>query len=70
MNYKRKLVNLYKDIVLVTRVHIFCTTLFINNNVKIVIQKNTFLEHHLYGINYLTFRKKKQYHIRYNFLWK
>ena len=35
---KGALVNLYKDIVLVTRVRIFCTTLFINNNIKVVIQ--------------------------------
>ena len=33
-NNKRTLVNLYKDIVLVNRQHIFCTTLFINNNKK------------------------------------
>ena len=34
----RTLVNLYKDIVLATRLHIFCTTLFTNNNIKVVIQ--------------------------------
>ena len=43
MNKKRALVNLYKDIVLVTRVCIFCTTLFTNNNIKFVIQYNAFL---------------------------
>mgnify|MGYP001246922262 CR=1 FL=1 len=43
---KRALVNLYKDIVLVTCVRIFCTTLFTNNNIKIVIQSITFLIHH------------------------
>ena len=39
---KRTLVNLYKDIVLVTRVRIFCTTLFTNNNIKVMIQMHTF----------------------------
>ena len=41
MNNKTKtLVNLYKDIVvLVTSVRIFCTTLFTNNNIKVVIFK-------------------------------
>ena len=39
INNKRTLVNLYKDIVLVTRLRIFCTKLFTNNNIKIVIQK-------------------------------
>ena len=43
INNKRTLVNLYKDIALVTRVRIFCTTLFSNNNIKIVIQMHTFL---------------------------
>ena len=43
MNNKRTLVNLYKDIVLVTRVHIFCTTLFTNNNIEVVIQMHIFL---------------------------
>ena len=46
INNKRKLVNLYKDIVLVTRVRIFCTTLFTNNNIKVVIQINAFLMDH------------------------
>jgi hypothetical protein len=43
MNNKRTLVLLYKDIVLVTSVHIFYTTLFTNNNIKVVIQMHTFL---------------------------
>ena len=43
INNKRTLVNLYKDIVLVTRARIFCTTLFTNNNIKVVIQMHTFL---------------------------
>ena len=44
MNNKRTLVNLYKDIVLVTRVHISCTTLFTNNNnIKVVIKIHAFL---------------------------
>ena len=43
MNNKRTSVNLYKDIVLVTRVRIFCTTLFTNNNIKVVIQMNVSL---------------------------
>ena len=34
-----------EDIVLVTRVRIFCTTLFTNNNIKIVIKSSTFLDH-------------------------
>ena len=38
MNKKRALVNLCKDIILVTRVRIFCTALFTNNNIKVVIQ--------------------------------
>ena len=33
------------DIVLVTRVRIFCTTLFTKNNIKIVIKSSTFLDH-------------------------
>ena len=40
MNNKRELVTLYKDIVLVTRERIFCTTLFTNNNIKVGIQKS------------------------------
>ena len=43
INNKRTLVNLYKDIVLVTRLLIFCTTLFTNNNIKVVIQMHAFL---------------------------
>ena len=40
---KRTLVNLYKNIVWVTRVRICCTTLFTNNNIKVVIQMHAFL---------------------------
>ena len=36
LNNKKTLIILYKDTVLVTRVRIFCTTLFTNNNIKIV----------------------------------
>ena len=43
MNNKRTLVNFYKDIVLVTRVQIFCTALFTNNNIKVEIESNDFL---------------------------
>ena len=43
MNNKRTSVDLYKDIVLVTRVRIFYTTFFTNNNIKVVIQMHTFL---------------------------
>ena len=43
MNKKRALVNSYKDIVLVTRVRMFCTALFTNNNIKVVIQIDAFL---------------------------
>ena len=42
INDKRTLVNLYKDIVLVTRLRIFCATLFTNNNIKVVIQMHAF----------------------------
>ena len=61
---KRALVNLYKDIVLVTCVHIFCTTLCTNNNIKIVIKSHTFLFHRthislvcilIYKIAYLSY---------------
>ena len=33
--------NLYKDIVLVTRLRIFSTTLFTNNSIKVVIQMHS-----------------------------
>ena len=42
---KRTLVYLYKDVALVTCVHIFCTALFTNNNLKVVIQIDAFLAH-------------------------
>ena len=42
INIKRTLVNLYKDIVLVTRLRFFCTTLFTKNNIKIAIQMHAF----------------------------
>ena len=54
MNGKRALVNSYKDIVLVTPVRIFCTKLFTNNNIKVVIQIDAFLAHHLVS-NVLSF---------------
>ena len=41
INIKRTSVNLYKDIVLVTHLRIFCTTLFTNNNIKVVIQMHS-----------------------------
>ena len=37
------MVNFQKDIVLMTHLRIFCTTLFTNNNKKVVIQMHTFL---------------------------
>ena len=40
---KRTLVNLYNDIVLVTRVRIFCTTLFTNNNMHKSRDSNAYL---------------------------
>ena len=40
---KKTLVNLYKDIELLTRLHIFYTTLFTNNNIKVAIQMHAFL---------------------------
>ena len=49
MNEKRALVNLYKDIVLVTRLRIFCTTLFTNKNIKVRIQIDAFLAHRSSG---------------------
>ena len=54
MNKKRALVNLYKDIVLVTRVRIFYTALFTNNNIKVVIQIDAFLAHLFITIFYLS----------------
>jgi hypothetical protein len=45
MKNKRALVNLYKDIVLVARVCSFCTALFTNNNLKVMIQIDAFLAH-------------------------
>ena len=44
INNQRTLVNLYKYIVLVTRVHIFRTALF-TNNIKVMIQIDAFLAH-------------------------
>ena len=44
-NKNKTLVNSFKDIVLVTRVRTFCTTLFTNNNIKIVFKSSTFLIH-------------------------
>ena len=41
------LVNLYKDFLSVTRLLIFCTTLFTNNNIKVVIQMHAFQFDHL-----------------------
>jgi hypothetical protein len=49
MNDKRALVNFCKDIVLLTRVLIFCTALFTNNKIKVVIQIDAFLAHQLCG---------------------
>ena len=43
VNNKRTFVNLFKDIVLVTRISIICTTLFTNINIKVVIQRHAFL---------------------------
>ena len=62
MNKNRVLVNLYKDIVLVTRARMFCTALFTNNNIKVVIQIDAFLAH-LFSIS-LTMRKTKVYRMR------
>ena len=42
MNIRGTLVNLYKEIVMVTRLRIFCKTLFTNNNIKIMIQMQAF----------------------------
>ena len=41
-NKKKTLVNLYRQIVSVTRLRIFCTTLFTQNNIKVVIQMHSF----------------------------
>ena len=43
INNKTTLVNLYGDIVLMTRLRIICKTLFTNNNIKVVIQMHSFL---------------------------
>ena len=40
----RIIIIYYKDIVLVSRLRIFCTTLF-TNNIKVVIQMHAFLFH-------------------------
>ena len=45
INNKKTLVSLYEDIVFLTRVRIFCTTLFTNINTKIVIKSSNFLDH-------------------------
>ena len=42
INDKRTIVNLNKDIVLLTRLHFFCTSLF-TINIKVVIQMHSFL---------------------------
>ena len=42
LNNKSILVNLYKDFVLVTRLRIFCTILFTNNNTKVVTKMHAF----------------------------
>ena len=42
INNKRTLVDFYKDIVLLTRLSIFCMTLFTNNSNKVVIQMHSF----------------------------
>ena len=56
---KKTSVNLYKDIVLVTRVRIFCATLFTNNNIKIVIKSSTFLIHSTFPFP-LFFRREEE----------
>ena len=48
MNQKRALVDLYKDILLVTRARIFCTALLTNNNIKVVIKIDAFLAHQIF----------------------
>ena len=58
INNKRTLVNLYKVIVLVTRLHIFSTTLFTINNIKIVVQMHTFQFYHQ---SYLMYINHKHY---------
>ena len=47
-NFKKRtlLIYTYKDIELGTRVRIFCTALFTNNNIKLVIQMHAFLFDH------------------------
>ena len=47
INNKRILVDLYKGIVLVTGLCIFCTTLLTNNNIKVVIQMHSFQFDHI-----------------------
>ena len=50
---KRTLVNLYKNIVLVTRLRIFCIVLFANNNIKVGIQMHAFLYDLLWFLIYV-----------------
>ena len=60
INNKKTLVNLYKDIVLVNRVRTFSTTLFTNNNIKIVIKSHTFL-FQLDGVgSYINYLRNRQ----------
>ena len=57
INNKRTLVNLYYDIVLVTSIRIFCTTLF-TNNIKVVIQIHSFqFDHFTVHISFLYNKK-------------
>ena len=59
INNKRTLVNLYKDIVLVTRVRIFSTALFTSNNIKLVIQIDAFLVYHIIHVYFVITKECK-----------
>ena len=62
INNKRSLVDFYKDIVFVTCVRIFCTALFPNNNIKVVIQIDAFLAHQkLKGAYWISSILRQQY---------
>ena len=62
-NKSQFIVNLYKDIVLVTLPRIFCTTLFINNNTKVVIQMHAFLMDRMSNLEYLIWFNIRQLNI-------
>ena len=68
---KRALINLSKDILLVSCVRIFCTTLITNNNIKIVIKSSTFLIHRLWDLTKISFQLYANFFLANpSFIWK